>query len=120
MQPVRTLLDRGYHLHIEGTGPSNHPMWIIERFVTRTDDNGKVWGKDQAVDRETALRMLTYNAAHFMGEEDTLGSLEPGKWADLTILNGDFMGVADDEIDDLDIDLTFVGGELVYDVSMWN
>ena len=119
MQPVKTLLQRGYMLHIEGTGPSNHPMWMIERFVTRTDDEGRVWGADQAIDRETALRMLTWNAARFIGEEDNIGSLEPGKLADIAVLNGDFLNVADNEIDTLKIDLTFVGGKLVFDARLF-
>ncbi|MGK0297811.1 MAG: putative amidohydrolase YtcJ [Gammaproteobacteria bacterium] len=119
MQPVKTLLDRGYMLHIEGTGPSNHPMWMIERFVTRTDDEGKVWGADQAINRLTALRMLTWNAARFIGEEDSIGSLEAGKWADIAVLNGDFMDVADTDIDSLKIDMTFVGGKLVFDSRLF-
>ncbi len=119
MQPVKTLIDRGYNLHFEGTGPSNHPMWLVERFVTRTDDHGKVWGADQAIDRKQALKMLTINAAIFISEEDELGSLEPGKWADLVVLNGDYMAVADDQIDELDIDLTYIGGKLIYDKRLW-
>ncbi len=119
MQPVKDLLARGYNLHIEGTDPSNHPTWLIERFVTRTDHNGKVWGADQAIDRMTALKMLTYNVAKFIGEEDELGSLEPGKWADLSVLNGDFQAVADNDIDTLKIDLTYIGGKLVYDAKLW-
>jgi predicted amidohydrolase YtcJ len=119
MQPVKDLLERGYNLHFEGTGPSNHPMWMVERFVTRIDDDGRVWGADQAIDRETAMRMLTINAARFISEEDIIGSLEPGKLADITVLNGDYLAVPDDEIDTLEIDLTFVGGELVYDKRLW-
>jgi hypothetical protein len=119
MQPVKELLERGYKLHIEGTDPTNHPTWLIEVFVTRTDHNGKVWGADQAIDRMTALKMLTYNVARFIGEEDELGTLEPGKWADLSVLNGDFLAVADKEIDSLGIDLTYLGGKLVFDASLW-
>ena len=119
MQPVKDLLARGYNLHIEGTDPTNHPTWLIERFVTRTDHNGKVWGADQAIDRMTALKMLTINVAKFIGEADELGSLEPGKWADLSVLNGDLVGVADSEIDSLAIDLTYLGGQLVYDARLW-
>ena len=119
MQPVKTLLDRGYMLHIEGTGPNNHPMWMIERFVTRTDDEGRVWGADQAIDRETALRMLTWNAARFIGEQDNIGSLEPGKLADIAVLSGDFLNADKDKIDSLKIDLTFVGGKLVFDSRLF-
>jgi predicted amidohydrolase YtcJ len=119
MQPVKDLLARGYNLHIEGTDPNNHPTWLIERFVTRTDHNGKVWGADQAIDRMTALKMLTINVARFIGEEDELGSLEPGKWADITVLNGDFIGAADTGIDELGIDLTYTGGKRVFDAKLW-
>ncbi len=119
MQPVKDLLERGYNLHFEGTGPNNHPMWMVERFVTRTDEHGRVWGADQAIDRESAMRMLTINAARFISEEDNIGSLEPGKLADITVLNGDYLAVPDEEIDSLEIDLTFVGGELVYDRRLW-
>jgi predicted amidohydrolase YtcJ len=119
MQPVKDLLARGYNLHIEGTDPHNHPTWLIERFVTRTDHNGKVWGADQAIDRMTALKMLTINVARFIGEEDELGSLEPGKWADLSVLNGDFVAVADTDIDEIGIDLTYIGGKMVYDAKLW-
>jgi len=120
MQPVKDLLERGYHLHLEGTSPHEHPMWKIERFVTRVDDKGRTWGADQAIDRKTALRMLTSNAAWFMGEQDELGTLEPGKWADIAVLDGDYLAVPADEIDSLDIDLTYVGGRLVYDAALWH
>ncbi len=119
MQPVKDLLGRGYHLHIEGTSPTEHPMWKIEKFVTRTDDQGRVWGANQAIDRATALQMLTVNAAWFIGEQDELGSLEPGKWADLAVLDGNFLDVPADKIDALHIDLTYVGGKLVFDRSLW-
>lgn len=120
MQPVKELLARGYNLHIEGTDPNNHPTWLIERFVTRTDDHGKVWGADQAIDRMTALKMLTINVARFIGEEDELGSLEAGKWADLSVLNGDLLAVPDTGIDELGIALTYTGGKLVFDARLWD
>lgn len=117
MQPVKDLIDRGYAVHIEGSDPGNHPMWLIEKFVTRTDDRGRVWGADQAVDRQTALRMLTYNGARFMGEEQALGSLEPGKLADLVVLGGDFLAVPDRQIATLPIEMTIVGGRVVFEGS---
>jgi predicted amidohydrolase YtcJ len=117
MQPVRDLLAKGYAVHIEGSAPENHPMWLIEKFVTRRDERGRVWGKEQAVDRQTALRMLTYNAARFMGEEKHLGSLEPGKLADLVVLGGDFLTIADDAISTLPVTMTIVGGKVVFEGS---
>jgi predicted amidohydrolase YtcJ len=63
--------------------------------------------------------MITWNAARFIGEETSLGSLEPGKWADFVVLNGDFLAVPDDQLDTLHIDLTYVAGQLAYDARLW-
>ena len=120
MQPVRELLERGVNIHFEGTDGRNHPMKMIEWAVTRKDEHGREIALSQAIDRETALRMITVNAARFIGEEDRLGSLQPGKWADMVVLSGNFLEVEDDELDTLHIDLTFVAGQLAYDIALWN
>ena len=126
MQPVKDLIEAGLNVHFEGGDPSQPPLWRIERFVTRTDlstegedvPTGRVWGKDQAIDRMTALRMTTYNAAKFISEEEALGSIEPGKYADLAVIDGDYTAVADDQIDELGIAATLVNGEIVYDAGV--
>ena len=119
IQPVKDLIEMGINVHFEGTDGRNHPMKIIKYAVTRTDDNGKVIGPDQAIDRTTALRMITSYGARFINEEANLGSLEPGKWADLVVLNGNFLEVADNELETLDIDLTYVAGKLAFDARLW-
>ena len=121
MQPVKTLLAAGLNVHFEGGKPEQPPLWRIQRFVTRTDkstrseNSGKVWGKDQALDRKEALRMVTINAARFIAEENMLGSLEKGKYADLVVLNGDYLAVPDDKIDALKPVMTIVDGKVVYE-----
>jgi len=119
LQPVKDLIERGVNVHFEGSDASNHPMKMIKWAVTRSDDQGRVIAPAQAIDRETALRMITWNAARFIGEEDNLGSLEPGKWADFVVLNGGFMQVSDAELDTLHIELTYVAGQLAYDSRLW-
>ena len=119
LQPVKDLLERGVNVHFEGSDGSNHPMSIIKWAVTRSNSDGRVIAPKQAIDRKTALRMITWNAARFVGEEANLGSLEPGKWADFVVLNGDFLGVPDDDIDTLHIDLTYVAGRVAYDARLW-
>src|ERR671924_382041 len=120
MQPVKDLIAAGLNVHFEGGKPDEPPVWRIERFVTRTDKStrsvreGRVWGKNQAIDRKQALLMTTYNAAKFIGEEKMLGSIEKGKYADLVVFNGDYMSVPDDKIDELLVDMTIVGGKTVY------
>jgi predicted amidohydrolase YtcJ len=118
LQPVKDLIDMGVHVHFEGGSGSNHPMKMMKYAVTRKDDNGKVIAPTQAIDRATALKMITVNAAVFIEEQANLGTLEPGKWADMVVLSGDYMGVPEDELDKLDIDLTYVAGKLVFDASL--
>lgn len=118
LQPVKDLIDMGVHVHFEGGSGSNHPMKMMKYAVTRKDDNGKVIAPSQAIDRATALKMITVNAAVFIEEQANLGTLEPGKWADMVVLSGDYMGVPESELDKLDIDLTYVAGKLVFDASL--
>lgn len=132
IQPVKDLLAAGIHVHFEGGKPDEPPLWRIERFVTRVDRfqtrserarqrssaagvRERAWGKDQAVDRRVALRLVTIEAAHFIGEESMLGSIEKGKYADLVVLSGDYLAVADDGIDELEPVMTIVGGNIVFD-----
>ena len=55
-----------------------------------------------AVDRREALRLLTIDAAFFISEEKMLGSIEKGKYADVVVLNGDYMSVPENEIEKLE------------------
>jgi hypothetical protein len=61
--------------------------------------------------------MVTRDAAFFIGEEKMLGSIEKGKYADLVVLNGDYLAVADDRIDELEPVLTIVGGKVVFEAA---
>ena len=113
VQPVPSLIERGLKVHIEGTDPWRE----IESYVTRKDRKGRLWGPDHAIDRQTALMMKTLWAARFIGEEDKLGSIEPGKFADLAVLGKDYLTVPAAEISDMPVVLTIKGGKTVYDAS---
>ncbi|MBA2304790.1 MAG: amidohydrolase family protein [Acidobacteria bacterium] len=132
IQPVKDLLEAGVHVHFEGGKPDEPPLWRVERFVTRVDRfqtrserarqrstadrvRERSWGKDQAIDRKQALRMVTIAAAYFINEEHMLGSIEQGKYADLVVLSGDFLAVPDDGIDELQPVMTIVGGKVVFE-----
>ena len=115
MQPVKELLDRGVQVHLEGGDPfSRQPLRVIQQYVTRKDSQGRVWGAKQAVDRKTALLMSTRWAAHFIDETD-VGSIEPGKLADLVVLGGDYLAVPEDSIGKLPVEMTMLGGKIVYE-----
>ena len=61
--------------------------------------------------------MVTSAAAKFISEDDKLGSLEKGKFADMVILDGDYMGVADDRIDEIQPVMTIVGGRTMWEAG---
>lgn len=123
MQPVKDLINAGFNVHFEGGKPEQSPLWRIERFVTRADKStrsareGRIWGKNHAIDRKQALIMTTYNAAKFIAEEKMLGSIEKGKYADLVVLSGDYMAVPNDKLDDLQVVMTIVGGKVAYEAG---
>jgi predicted amidohydrolase YtcJ len=116
--PTKTLIEK-MSLNNLGAGtdfPVNpiNPFLNMYVMVTRKDPNGKVYGASEAIGREQALRLYTSAASRYMFEEQRKGSLEPGKLADLVVLSADFMTVPEDEIRDIKVDKTLVGGKVVF------
>src|SRR5579872_1525736 len=116
--PTRTLIEK---LGIDSLGagtdfPVNtiNPFINIYIMVTRKDPNGHVYGPNEAISREQALRLYTSAASHYMFEEDKKGSIEPGKLADLAVLSADPLTVPEDQIRDIKADLTVVDGKVVF------
>ncbi len=117
MAPLRTLLEQGIPFHIEGTEPkqdSQYPTWYMQKAVTRLSKSGDVVAPQEALDREAALLALTRWAARFIGAEDSLGTIEPGKLADLVVFDGDIMGVPIERLSELRPVITVVGGRIAY------
>jgi hypothetical protein len=86
-------------------------MWLTRKI------NGETWGvPEEAVpDRMTLLLMMTRWGAYPMWKEHALGSIEPGKLADMVILNGDYMTTPVEELDTLTSVMTFIGGKVSYE-----
>ncbi len=96
---------------------SCNPFLSMYCAVTRKDENGNPeggWYKDQAMTREEALRSYTTWGAYAGFEEKLKGSIETGKLADFVIIDRDFMTCPEDEIKDIRVLTTAVGGEIVY------
>lgn len=90
------------------------PIACFYATVTRKMKDGALFYPDQKMSREEALRSYTYNCAYAAFEEDILGSLKPGKLADITILSKDIMTIPDDEILTAEVLYTIVGGKVLY------
>src|SRR5262249_37532017 len=86
----------------------------IETTVTRKDKKGKVWGPQERVDRTVALRMITRWAADYVLRGDKLGSIEPGKTADILVLDKDYMTIPEGEIHTVQPQINIFDGKIVY------
>jgi hypothetical protein len=69
---------------------------------------------EESLTLEEALRAYTLNAAYASFDEDKKGTIEVGKFADLTILSGDLATVSPERISDVAVEMVLVGGEIVY------
>jgi predicted amidohydrolase YtcJ len=90
------------------------PIACFYATVTRKLKDGTIFYPDQRMSREEALRSYTLNCAYAAFQEDILGSLTPGKLADITVLSKDIMTVPDDEILNAEVVYTIVGGKVLY------
>jgi predicted amidohydrolase YtcJ len=83
-------------------------------LTTRKEKNGDVFFGDQRMTRDEALRAYTLNGAYAAFQEQTRGSLTPGKLADIVVLSSDITTVPEDQIQKAEVLYTIVGGKVVY------
>lgn len=118
--PFRLLLESGIPLGMSSDGMQISPMnpWLgLHYVITGRNARGELINAGQTLDRETALRLYTANNGWFLKEEQLLGTLEPGKYADLVVLSGDYFDpatISDEKIKSLHALLTIVGGRVVH------
>jgi predicted amidohydrolase YtcJ len=112
----RTLLDAGIPAAAGSDfspGPFA-PLMGIQGMVTRTGWNAEVWGANQRITVDEALRVNTINGAYATREETIKGSITPGKLADFVVLADDPRSVDAAKIKDIKIVRTVVGGAIAY------
>jgi predicted amidohydrolase YtcJ len=90
------------------------PIASYYATVARKMDDGQVFFGGQAMTREEGLRSYTINAAYGAFEDDIKGTLAVGKLADITVLSGDILTIEEDNISEVEVAYTIVGGEVVY------
>jgi predicted amidohydrolase YtcJ len=114
----RSLLRTGVPIAGGSDAPIERGEPMIEFYaaVTRRDTlgfQGADWHPEQVTTRGEALKMFTVWPAYAAFEEDRRGTIEPGKWADLTLVSGDIMRMPVAEILRAKAVMTVIGGEVV-------
>ena len=113
----RSFLDYG----ISVAGASDYtpgpyePLMAIQSMVTRKDTEGRVWGPNQRVTVDEAFRIGTINGAYASFEETIKGSITVGKLADFVIFADDPHDVDPDQIKNIPVIRTVVGGRTMYE-----
>ena len=119
----RSLRETGAHLTFNSDNPgSDHSIFYgLHSAVTRQDKEGEPeggWYPEQRVSVEEAVRAYTSWSAYASFRENETGVIEPGKWADLTVMDIDPFSVADQrpgKLLDGRIVMTIVGGRIVFE-----
>ena len=116
--PLRSPMDHGITVAISSDILPIGPLVGLYAAVTRKGMTGTVYGPDEAITMEEAIRAYTLLGAYLNFEEDLKGSLEPGKYADMIVLSDDLLTMDPEGIMDVEVEKTWVAGELVYDSSL--
>lgn len=120
MHAYRTAIDMGIHVagHSDSPVATANPLLCIHDMVNRTGENGVVYGGNQRVTVEEAIKVWTLDGAYTTFEENDKGSITPGKLADFVILRQDPRYVPSGTIKDIIVDATYLGGTKVWQSSM--
>lgn len=119
ISPLASALRRGIRFTIHDDSPTTpvNPLMLVWDAVNRLTYDGKVLGPDQRIPVMAALRAITSDAAWQNFEEKTKGSIEPGKVADLVVLDENPLTVSPIHIKDIRIAMTVVAGKIVYEAN---
>ena len=119
--PFRMIVDNGIHAGMSSDGMQIAPMnpWLHMYYAT-TGLNARQFliNAGQQITRQEVLKLYTANNGWFLREEDQIGTIEPGKLADLVVLSDDYFTVPDEKVKKIRAVLTVVGGTVVHDAGV--
>jgi predicted amidohydrolase YtcJ len=115
--PQKSILSRGIHLSYGSDNMPANPLIGIYAAVTRRGIDGKVYGPEERVSLGEAIRAYTWGTAYLMFDEKNRGSLELGKLADMVVLGEDIFAVDSEQIKDIQIEKTIIGGEVLFSLN---
>ena len=113
--PLRTPMDHGVFVAIGSDILPIGPMVGLYAAVTRKGTSGAVYGEDERLTMEEAIRAYTEYGAYLTFEEDLKGTLEPGKLADMVVLSDNLLSIDPQDILDVEVEMVVLGGRIVVD-----
>ncbi|MFJ3928571.1 amidohydrolase [Streptomyces sp. NPDC090022] len=116
--PYRDAIDAGVRVASGSDAPVTYPDWrqgVATMMLRESKAAGRVSGPEQRIGLAEAIRTYTIDAAWQDFADDWKGSLEPGKAADLCVLDGDLLAADPHDIPKMPVVLTVMGGQVVHD-----
>jgi predicted amidohydrolase YtcJ len=115
--PLKAYMEAGIPVSLGTDAPvvPYDPWWVLHHFTTRGTISAGVLDGEQAVGREDALRAMTEGYAWLTFSEHQRGTLAPGMVADLVVVEGSYLDCSDPCLETMGVDLTMVGGRVVYE-----
>jgi len=117
--PLRGPMDHGITVAISSDILPIGPLVGIYAAVTRKGMTGTVYGLDEAITVEEAIRAYTALGAYLNFEEEIKGTLEAGKLADMVLLSEDLLTIDPERIMGVAVEKTWIGGELVHEATSY-
>ncbi|MFI6869492.1 amidohydrolase [Nocardia sp. NPDC050406] len=113
---ARSALEADVRISFHNDSPvtPEEPLRNMACAITRTARSGRVLAAEEAINLDQAIRAQTIDAAYQLFADDITGSITPGKYADLVVLESDPHSVAPEELADIAVHSTYLAGRLTY------
>lgn len=116
--PVKRMLESGVPVGAgsDATRVSSYNPWVSMYWLTagKTVGGMQIYNAQTQLSRQTALELYTKGSAWFSNEQHKKGQIKAGMLADLTALNSDYFEIADEDVKNIEAELTIVAGKIVY------
>jgi len=119
MYAARDFIDKEIVAAFGSDAPVTYldPLLGIHASVNRESNEGQPVGKNQCIEIMEAIRAYTWNGAYASFDEDIKGSIEPGKLADLVVLNSSILKEEKNRIKEMKVEMTMIDGEILYSLN---
>ena len=116
--PMRAILDANVTVALSSDAPvvkDENPLVGMRAAILRQGNDGVEIAPDQAISPEEALYGFTMGGAIASGDADNRGSIEAGKWADFAVLSDNPLSIAPENLPDIQVEMTLVGGDVLFE-----